>query len=99
MPMRNPSTTGWLLRVAATCAVILAGCWVAPRFLGYIPEFPPITTSEQRFGILERFMPLPAPDIVLVGSSLTFHFKEGFFERGDIRNLALEGSSALTGLA
>jgi hypothetical protein len=97
--MRISSTTGWFLRAAATASVILMACWVAPRWLKSIPEFPPVTTDEQRFGLLKRFVQEPIPDTVLLGSSLTFLLKENYFEPGTVRNLGLAGHSSLTGLA
>ena len=40
----------------------------------------------------------PMPDIVLVGSSLTFRLKEEYFATRGLRNLALAGGSPVTGL-
>jgi hypothetical protein len=97
--MLASSTTGWFLRAAATSGVILMACWIAPRFLTYIPEFPAVTTDEQHFGILRRFLQEPIPDTVLIGSSLTYHLKENYFAPGTVRNIGLAGHSPLTGLA
>jgi hypothetical protein len=65
----------------------------------HIPQFPPTTTDELQFVVLDRYLQLPVRSITLVGSSLTFRLKEQFFDNGTVRNLALPGGSALTGLA
>jgi hypothetical protein len=48
---------------------------------------------------LNRYVDEPVPDVVLVGSSLTFRLKEEYFATPKVRNLALAGGSPLTGLA
>jgi hypothetical protein len=47
---------------------------------------------------LNRYAREPIPEIVLVGSSLTFRLKEEYFATPHLRNLALAGGSPLTGL-
>jgi hypothetical protein len=49
--------------------------------------------------VLERSLTLPQQDIVLVGSSLSYHLKEWYFTQGDVRNASIPGGSPLTGLA
>jgi len=49
--------------------------------------------------VINRFFQLPAQDVVLVGSSLSFRLKEQYFEHGDVRNVAISGGSPLTGMA
>jgi hypothetical protein len=47
---------------------------------------------------LNRYAKEPVPDVVLVGSSLTFRLKEEYFVTPRVRNLALAGGSPVTGL-
>ena len=47
---------------------------------------------------LNRYATEPIPDVVLVGSSLTFRLKEEYFATPRLRNLALAGGSPVTGL-
>ncbi len=89
----------WVLKLATTCALLLACCWVAPRLFKNLPQFPPTTTDEEQFVNLNRYFQLPVADVALVGSSLTFRLKEQYFEEGNVRNVALSGGSSLTGLA
>lgn len=89
----------WFGKFGITCAVLLMCYWAAPRVFRNIPQFPPTTTDEQQIVVFNRYFQLPALDIVLVGSSLAFRLKEQFFERGNLRNVALPGGSSLTGLA
>jgi hypothetical protein len=89
----------WFLKLASTAVVLVACCWAAPRWFTNIPQFPPTTTDELQFVVLDRYLQLPVRNITLVGSSLTFRLKEQFFEHGNVRNLAVPGGSALTGLA
>jgi hypothetical protein len=95
--MLNAESTIWFLKLATTSVLIVICCWVAPRFF-HIPQFPPTTTDEQKFVVLNRYLQLPMREIVLVGSSLTFRLKEQFFERGNVRNVGLPGGESLTGL-
>jgi hypothetical protein len=82
-----------------TCTLLFASCWAAPHVFKNLPHFPPVTTDEQQAAVFESYFQLPALDVVVVGSSLSFRLKEQFFERGNVRNAALPGGSPLTGLA
>jgi hypothetical protein len=89
----------WFVKFGITCLLLSAGCWAAPHVFKNLPQFPPATTDEEQVAIFERYFQLPVQDIVVVGSSLAYHLKEQFFERGNVRNAALPGGSPLTGLA
>jgi hypothetical protein len=56
------------------------------------------TTRDGTLIILSRYLRGPVPDIVLVGSSITFRLKEEYFATRGLRNLALAGGSPVTGL-
>jgi hypothetical protein len=89
----------WLVKFGATFLLLWACCWAAPRLFANLPQFPPTTTDQMQVDTIDRFFRLPAPDVVLVGSSLSYRLKEQYFEHGDVRNLALNGGSSLTGMA
>jgi hypothetical protein len=97
--MAKAGAASWFVKFGITCAVLLACCEAAPHVFRNIPQFPPTTTDERQVVILDRYFQLPALDIVLVGSSLSYRLKEQFFEDGNVRNAALPGGSPLTGLA
>lgn len=59
---------------------------------------PATTTRDGTLITLSRYMREPAPDVVLLGSSLTFRLKEEYFATPALRNLALAGGSPVTGL-
>src|SRR5262245_27252403 len=59
---------------------------------------PATTTRDGTLITLSRYMREPVPDIVLLGSSLTFRLKEEYFATPRLRNLALAGGSPVTGL-
>ena len=94
-----PISRGWLIRFAATLALLYAGCVAAPRFLGDVPQFPAVTGKAMQVDTLDRYFKLPQLDIVIVGSSLAWHLKDWYFARGNVRNAALPGGSSLTALA
>jgi hypothetical protein len=97
--MVRADSTIWFVKFGATCLLLSMCCWAAPHLFKNLPQFPPATTDEQQTAIFARYFQLPVPDIVVVGSSLAYHLKEQFFERGNVRNAALPGGSPLTGLA
>jgi hypothetical protein len=97
--MVKADTAIWFVKFGITCLLLSAGCWAAPHVFKNLPQFPPTTTDEENVAIFERYFQLPVQDIVVVGSSLAYHLKEQFFERGNVRNAALPGGSPLTGLA
>src|SRR4030081_52341 len=61
-------------------------------------QMPSTTTRDGSLITLNRYAKEPIPDVVLVGSSLTFRLKEEYFATPRLRNLALAGGSPVTGL-
>jgi hypothetical protein len=92
-------TGKWMVKFAATFALLLAACWVAPRLLASVPQFPAVTAGQMQEEVFDRYFKLPQSRIVIVGSSLAYHLKDWFFEHDDVRNAAIPGGSPLTGLA
>jgi len=88
----------WLVRCASAALLALLVCAIAALRLGGGLELPATTTRDSALLALNRYLREPIPDVVLVGSSLTFRLSEEYFETPRLRNLALAGGSPLTGL-
>ena len=80
----------WVL----AAALIADAVYVAANFLALYER----VRMDRMFPALSRYVFEPTPDLVLVGSSMTYRLYEGYF-RKPVRNLALSGGSPLTGLA
>lgn len=97
--MQPIPATPWLLRCALAAAVLLLADRLATMWIGTGLQQPAITTRENSLGTFERYVGAPTPDIVLVGSSVTWRLKDQYFSHAGIRNLAIAGGSPATGLA
>jgi hypothetical protein len=97
--MDRTTSMSWFVKASAVCAAVLTMCWIAPRFLKGIPDFPGTTTDETQSGIADRYLNSPVAPIALAGSSFTVRLHEEFFHKLYVRNLALPGGSPLTGAA
>jgi hypothetical protein len=76
----------------------LIACGFATVRFGSGLQMPATTTRDGTLITLSRYLREPVPDIVLVGSSITFRLKEEYFATSSLRNLALAGGSPVTGL-
>jgi hypothetical protein len=95
----QPKPLAWFVRCGLSAAVVLLACGIATSRLGRGLQLPATTARDGALVTLNRYIvDHPIPDIVLVGSSLTFRLKEEYFETPRLRNLALAGGSAVTGL-
>jgi hypothetical protein len=92
------SAVGWLGKCGAGAAIVLIACGFATARFGSGLQMPATTTRDGTLITLSRYQREPVPDIVLVGSSITFRLKEEYFATPGLRNLALAGGSPLTGL-
>jgi hypothetical protein len=89
----------WFVRCGLSAALVLLACGIVTSRVGYGLQLPATTPRDGALVTLNRYVvDNPVPDIVLVGSSLTFRLKEEYFETPRLRNLALAGGSAVTGL-
>jgi hypothetical protein len=88
-----------MARCGVAAALLLLVCRLASALLGSGLQMPATTTGDGSLYTLNRYIASPTPDIVLVGSSLTFRLKEAYFDSPSLRNLALAGGSPVTGLA
>ena len=88
----------WLIKCGAAAAVVLIACGFATVRFGSGLQMPATTTRDGTLITLSRYLREPVPEIVLVGSSITFRLKEEYFTTRGLRNLALAGGSPVTGL-
>jgi hypothetical protein len=87
-----------LVKCGAAAAILLTVCGFATARFGGGLQMPATTTRDGTLISLGRFLREPVPDVVLVGSSITFRLKEEYFATPGLRNLALAGGSPVTGL-
>jgi hypothetical protein len=96
--MQSTSAVHWFVKCGFSAGVLLLACGVATAWFGNGLQLPSITTRDGTLITLNRYVREPVPDVVLVGSSLTFRLKEEYFTTPRLRNLALAGGSPVTGL-
>jgi hypothetical protein len=96
--MERMSAVRWLAKCAVSAVLLLLACGLATAWFGNSLQLPATTTRDGTLITLNRYAREPIPDIVLVGSSLTFRLKEEYFITPRLRNLALAGGSPVTGL-
>src|SRR5882762_7331672 len=96
--MRPMSAVRWLVKCGLSAVVLLLACGLATAWFGNGLQLPSTTTRDGTLITLNRYAKEPIPDVVLVGSSLTFRLKEEYFATRGLRNLALAGGSPVTGL-
>jgi hypothetical protein len=92
------SAVRWLVKFGAAAAIVLIACGFATVRFGSGLQMPATTTRDGTLITLSRYLREPVPDVVLVGSSITFRLKEEYFATAGLRNLALAGGSPVTGL-
>src|SRR3984893_13520255 len=96
--MQGTSAIRWLAKCGLSALVLLTACGFATAWFGNGLQLPSTTTRDGTLITLNRYVREPIPDVVLVGSSLTFRLKEEYFTTPGLRNLALAGGSPVTGL-
>lgn len=96
--MRQSSIVPWLVKCAVGAATLLLACRLATLWVGTSLQQPAVTTRDGSLITFNRYVQQPLPDIVLVGSSVTWRLKEEYFSLPRVRNLALAGGSPVTGL-
>ena len=96
--MQSTSAAHWFAKCAFSAGTLLLACGVATAWFGNGLQLPSTTTRDGTLITLNRYVREPIPDVVLVGSSLTFRLKEEYFTTPRLRNLALAGGSPVTGL-
>jgi hypothetical protein len=95
---QQPKPLAWLIKTAVAAALLLLACGIATARFGHSSQLPVTTTRDGALVTMNRYVDNPVPDIVLVGSSLTFRLREEYFETSQVRNLAFAGGSPVTAL-
>jgi hypothetical protein len=88
----------WIATVALAAIIMFAVSVVVQAKFGPFARLPPLTTDEERANTLADYYREPDARIILVGSSLTYRLKQPYFELEGVKNIALAGTSALTGM-
>ncbi|MEY9350322.1 hypothetical protein ABIF99_010103 [Bradyrhizobium japonicum] len=88
----------WIALAAASMVAALLLCAVVTPYAKTVPPLPSLNAADEADPTLRRYQSEAPPDIVLVGSSLTYRLLEDYFRPLRIRNLAIPGDSAMTGL-
>jgi hypothetical protein len=73
-------------------------CRLGTALVGENLHQPATTTRDGSLITLNRYLREATPDVVMVGSSVTWRLKEEYFSMPKFRNLALAGGSPVTGL-
>jgi hypothetical protein len=88
----------WFAKFGITALGLLLACGLATAWFGNTLQTPSTTTRDGTLITMNRYVTEPIPDVVLLGSSLTFRLKEEYFATPALRNLALAGGSPVTGM-
>jgi hypothetical protein len=88
----------WLIKCALALAMVLLACRLFTGLVGENLRQPATTTRDGSLITLNRYLREATPEIVMVGSSVTWRLKEEYFSIPKVRNLALAGGSPVTGL-
>lgn len=97
--MQPRSAIAWIARCGLGALLGMLACGITTAVIGDRLQLPAVTTRDGTVITMNRYLREATPDIVLVGSSLTFRIKEEYFATQPLRNLALPGGSPVTGLA
>jgi hypothetical protein len=95
---KTPRARHWLAKAALMSIALIGTSVVVQAKFGPFAVLPPITTDEERANTLADYYRDPAARIVLAGSSLTYRLKQPYFDLEGVKNIALAGTSALTGM-
>jgi len=89
--MKRMSAARWFVKCALSAALLLVASDLATAWFGNRLQVPATTTRDGTLITLNRYADEPIPDIVLVGSSLTFRLKEDYCAAPHLLNLGLTG--------
>jgi hypothetical protein len=88
----------WFAKFGIAALGLLLASGLATAWFGNTLQLPSTTTRDGTLITMNRYVTEPIPDVVLLGSSLTFRLKEEYFATPALRNLALAGGSPVTGM-
>ena len=92
------SAVHWLAKCGLSAVMLLLACGLATAWFGNGLQLPSTTTRDGTLITLNRYANEPIPDVVLVGSSLTFRLKEEYFATPDFEIWRLPEVPPVTGL-
>jgi hypothetical protein len=96
--MKEISAVRWLAKCGVGAVTLLLACGFATAWFGNGLQLSSTTTRDGTLITFNRYVQESVPDVVLVGSSITFRLKEEYFATPGLRNLAIAGGSPVTGL-
>jgi hypothetical protein len=96
--MKEISAVRWLAKCGIGAVTLLLTCGFATAWFGDGLQLSSTTTRDGTLITFNRYVQESVPDVVLVGSSITFRLKEEYFATSGLRNLAIAGGSPVTGL-
>src|ERR1700730_10604151 len=96
--MQQISAVRWLAKCGFSALLLLLACGFATAWFGNGLQLSSTTTRDGTLITFNRYIQEPAPDVVIVGSSVSFRLKEEYFATPKLRNLAIAGGSPVTGL-
>jgi hypothetical protein len=96
--MQRISTIQWFARCGFGALLLLLACGFATAWFGNGLKRSSTTTRDGTLITFNRYIQESVPDVVIVGSSVSFRLKEEYFATPSLRNLAIFGGSPLTGL-
>jgi hypothetical protein len=96
--MQQISAVRWLAKCGFSALLLLLACGFATAWFGNGLQLSSTTTRDGTLITFNRYIQEPVPDVVIVGSSVSFRLKEEYFATPKLRNLAIAGGSPVTGL-
>ena len=87
------SAIRWLIKCGAAAAIVLIACGFATVRFGSGLQMPATTTRDGTLITLGRYLREPVPDIVLLGSSITFASRRNISQRVAAESGACRGLS------
>jgi hypothetical protein len=96
--MGEISAVHWFVKGSLSAMTVLLACGFATVWVGNGLQLSSTTTHDGTLITFNRYAQEAVPDVVLVGSSVTFRLKEEYFATPGLRNLAIAGGSPVTGL-
>jgi hypothetical protein len=96
--MEEISAVRWFAKCGLSAMAGLLACGFTTAWLGNGLQLSSTTTRDGTLITFNRYAQESVPDVVLVGSSVTFRLKEEYFATPGLRNLAIAGGSPVTGL-
>jgi hypothetical protein len=96
--MQPTPAVQWLTRSVLGAVLLLFACGLATAWFGNGQQPSSLSSSDDAMNNFNRYSREATPDVVLVGSSLSYRLREEYFDTPKVRNLAIAGGSPVSGL-